>query len=143
MSLQRTCRRASVGLKMLAVCALTCALFACNSAPAAEKDTAINVARDSEPVQAKPVPQKQFPPQDHLNKIVASYNVANEYPELLTELPCYCPCELYGHGGVIDCHRSQTPRCAIFAWTRRSRLARYTSSNFPLVPATSHRPRGK
>ena len=107
MSLQRTCRRASVGLKMLAVCALPCALFACNSAPAAEKDTAINVARDSEPVQAKPVPQKQFPPQDHLNKIVASYNVANEYPELLTELPCYCPCELYGHGGVIDCHRSQ------------------------------------
>jgi len=51
--------------------------------------------------------QKQFPPQDHLNKIVEAYNVANQYPELLTGLPCYCPCELYGHGGVIDCHRSQ------------------------------------
>ena len=51
--------------------------------------------------------QKQFPPQDHLNKIVAAYTVANEYPEVLTGLPCYCPCELYGHGGVIDCHRSQ------------------------------------
>lgn len=51
--------------------------------------------------------QKQFPPRDHLNKIVAAYTVANERPELLTGLPCYCPCELYGHGGVIDCHRSQ------------------------------------
>lgn len=51
--------------------------------------------------------QKQFPPADHLNKIVSAYTVASENPELLTGLPCYCPCELYGHGGVIDCHRSQ------------------------------------
>ncbi len=51
--------------------------------------------------------QKQFPPPDHLDKIIAAYTVANERPELLTGLPCYCPCELYGHGGVIDCHRSQ------------------------------------
>lgn len=58
------------------------------------------------PASAAP-PQKQFPPRDHLNKIVAAYTVANERPELLTGLPCYCPCELYGHGGVIDCHRSQ------------------------------------
>lgn len=52
-------------------------------------------------------PQKQFPPSDQLDKIVAAYTVANDHPELLTGLPCYCPCELYGHGGVIDCHRSQ------------------------------------
>jgi len=50
---------------------------------------------------------RQFPPQDHLEKVVRAYRVANQYPELLTGLPCYCPCELYGHGGVIDCHRSQ------------------------------------
>ncbi len=52
-------------------------------------------------------PPQQFPPQDHLNKIVVAYTVASEHAELLTGLPCYCPCELYGHGGVIDCHRSQ------------------------------------
>ena len=51
--------------------------------------------------------QKQFPPRDHLNKIVLAYNVANQYPDLLAGIPCYCPCELYGHGGVIDCYRSQ------------------------------------
>lgn len=56
---------------------------------------------------AGPASQKQFPPSDQLDKIVAAYTVANEHPELLTGLPCYCPCELYGHGGVIDCHRSQ------------------------------------
>jgi hypothetical protein len=50
---------------------------------------------------------RQFPPQDHLEKVVRAYRVANQYPELLTGLPCYCPCELYGHGGVIDCHRSE------------------------------------
>jgi hypothetical protein len=59
------------------------------------------------PTPAQTTAQKQFPPQDHLNKIVVAYTVASEHPELLTGLPCYCPCELYGHGGVIDCHRSQ------------------------------------
>jgi hypothetical protein len=59
------------------------------------------------PAAAATTPQRQFPPQDHLNKIVTAYTVASERPELLTGLPCYCPCELYGHGGVIDCHRSQ------------------------------------
>jgi hypothetical protein len=58
-------------------------------------------------VPASGAQQKTFPPQDYLEKVVASYTVANERPELLTGLPCYCPCELYGHGGVIDCHRSQ------------------------------------
>jgi hypothetical protein len=56
---------------------------------------------------APAAPQQQFPPQDHLNKIVVAYTVASEHPELITGLPCYCPCMLYGHGGVIDCHRSQ------------------------------------
>lgn len=51
--------------------------------------------------------QKQFPPDDYLRKILVAYGVANDHPELLEGLPCYCPCELYGHGGVIDCYRSQ------------------------------------
>jgi cytochrome c2 len=56
---------------------------------------------------ATPVAQIQFPPQQQLEKIVTAYTYASERPELITGLPCYCPCELYGHGGVIDCHRSQ------------------------------------
>ncbi len=77
---------------------------------AAPEDAASAAGSATAPVAANPpaaTPQKQFPPRDHLNKIVAAYTVANERPELLTGLPCYCPCELYGHGGVIDCHRSQ------------------------------------
>ena len=107
---------------MLAVCVLAVGVVACSSAPAAEEGnvaatagetpavsqtTASQTAATAAAAQAPPAPRKQFPPQDHLNKIVAAYNVAYEHPDLLTGLPCYCPCELYGHGGVIDCHRSQ------------------------------------
>jgi len=51
--------------------------------------------------------ERQFPPEDYLRKILTAYGVANENPELLEGIPCYCPCELYGHGGLIDCYRSQ------------------------------------
>lgn len=107
---------------MVAVWALAVGAAACSSAPAAEegdvvaapaetpaisRTTASQAVANAAASQAPPAARKQFPPQDHLNQIVAAYNVAYEYPELLTGLPCYCPCELYGHGGVIDCHRSQ------------------------------------
>ncbi|MCH7823212.1 MAG: hypothetical protein IH849_00290 [Acidobacteria bacterium] len=117
LDLERSYRRARGAIAVLAVCVLTAGALACSGAPAAEEDAAAPIAVETPaagpaagtaaPAQAPPVPQKQFPPQDHLNKIVAAYNVANQYPEVLTGLPCYCPCELYGHGSVIDCHRSQ------------------------------------
>lgn len=83
-----------------------------NATPQAAATTASATATPATPTPpassaTRPTARQQFPPQDHLNKIVVAYTVANEYPELLTGLPCYCPCELYGHGGVIDCHRSQ------------------------------------
>ena len=76
-------------------------------APAATESAAAAETGSTVAAVADYVLQKQFPAEDHLNKIVAAYTFANEYPEVLTGLPCYCPCELYGHGGVIDCHRSQ------------------------------------
>ena len=75
--------------------------------PAATESAAADETSRTVAAAADRALQKQFPPRDHLDKIVAAYTVANEYPEVLTGLPCYCPCELYGHGGVIDCHRSQ------------------------------------
>lgn len=113
---------------MLAIIVFTFAGTACNApadsvepeeagglpSAAASPAAAPPAAASSSTPAASPAPQKQFPPQDHLDKIVQAYTVANEYPELLTGLPCYCPCELYGHGGVIDCHRSQhAAMCAI------------------------------
>lgn len=51
--------------------------------------------------------ERTFPGEDYLRKIVTAYGVANANPGLLEGIPCYCPCELYGHGGLIDCYRSQ------------------------------------
>lgn len=51
--------------------------------------------------------EKNFPGLDYLQQIPLAYRVANDHPEMLAQIPCYCPCELYGHGGVIDCYRSQ------------------------------------
>ena len=52
-------------------------------------------------------PERNFPPVDYLQQIPAAYRFASRYPEVLARIPCYCPCELYGHGGLIDCYRSQ------------------------------------
>lgn len=117
LDLERSYRRARAVIAGLAMCVLTAGALACSSAPAALEDPTTVIAAETPAAapavataaaaQAPPTPQKQFPPQDHLNKIVAAYTVASQYPEVITGLPCYCPCELYGHGGVIDCHRSQ------------------------------------
>lgn len=49
----------------------------------------------------------QLPPADFLQRIPLAYRVAATYPGLLEGIPCYCPCDLYGHGGLLDCYRSQ------------------------------------
>lgn len=72
-------------------------------APAAAAETAAPTPAAS----AAGTPTKQFPGLDYLQQIPYAYRVANEHPEMLADIPCYCPCELYGHGGVIDCYRSQ------------------------------------
>lgn len=51
--------------------------------------------------------EKNFPDLEYLSQIPRAYRVAGRHPELLAKIPCYCPCELYGHGGLIDCYRSQ------------------------------------
>ena len=57
--------------------------------------------------------QKNFPPQDYLQQIPNAYRIAHQHPLVLEKTPCYCPCELYGHGGLIDCYRSQhAAQCA-------------------------------
>ena len=75
--------------------------------PTIERTRAEAAEPEATPVASDARQEKQFPPRDHLNKIVQAYNVANDHPELLAGIPCYCPCELYGHGAVIDCYRSQ------------------------------------
>jgi hypothetical protein len=52
-------------------------------------------------------PRKDFVPLDYLQKIPVAYRVSHDHPEVLEKIACYCPCELYGHTGVVDCYRSQ------------------------------------
>ncbi len=61
----------------------------------------------SVPPVAAAAPRKDFVPLDYLQRIPVAYRVARDHPEVLEKIACYCPCELYGHTGVVDCYRSQ------------------------------------
>ncbi len=61
----------------------------------------------SAPPAATTAPRKDFVPLDYLQRILIAYRVARDHPEVLEKIACYCPCELYGHTGVVDCYRSQ------------------------------------
>jgi len=51
--------------------------------------------------------QKNFPDLEYLQRIPVAYANAKAHPEVLEKIPCYCPCMLYGHRSLADCHRSQ------------------------------------
>lgn len=51
--------------------------------------------------------QKNFPDLEYLQNIPVAYANAKAHPEVLEKIPCYCPCMLYGHRSLADCHRSQ------------------------------------
>jgi len=51
--------------------------------------------------------QKNFPDLEYLQTIPVAYGNAKAHPEVLEKIPCYCPCMLYGHRSLADCHRSQ------------------------------------
>jgi hypothetical protein len=51
--------------------------------------------------------QKNFPDMEYLRSIPVAYANATDHPEVLEQIACYCPCMLYGHRSLADCHRSQ------------------------------------
>ncbi|NKB86910.1 MAG: hypothetical protein GKS06_01645 [Acidobacteria bacterium] len=51
--------------------------------------------------------QKNFPDLEYLQTIPVAYATAKDNPEVLENIACYCPCMLYGHRALADCHRSQ------------------------------------
>ena len=94
---------------------LLCATVACGAAggnsgvPTDEPEATASTAT-TPPAAAPPTEQgatKNFISLDYLRQVPYAYRVANEHPEVLEQIPCYCPCMLYGHGSVIDCYRSQ------------------------------------
>lgn len=98
--------RSNVALLLLPLPLLLVAACSEPTADAVREEAAVAPAEapSAPPAQA---PRKQFPELQYLESIPYAYRVANAHPDMLAQIPCYCPCELYGHGGVVDCYRSQ------------------------------------
>jgi len=55
---------------------------------------------------AKPFPVT-LPPAYFRNPFVArAYRVAQQMPGVLSQQPCYCYCDKFGHGSLLDCYAS-------------------------------------
>jgi hypothetical protein len=46
---------------------------------------------------------KTLDPKLFKGKAKQAYQVAKEIPEVLTQIPCFCECEAYGHENLLDC----------------------------------------
>ncbi len=56
--------------------------------------------------EAQPLP-RTLPASRFGNSIVArAYRVAERIPGVLAQQPCYCSCEKFGHGSLLDCYAS-------------------------------------
>jgi len=46
---------------------------------------------------------KTLDPNLFKGKAKQAYTVAKEIPEVLTQIPCFCECDVYGHENLLDC----------------------------------------
>ena len=46
---------------------------------------------------------KTLDPNLFKGKAKRAYQVAKGIPEVLTQIPCFCECEAYGHENLLDC----------------------------------------
>ena len=114
-------RRGLAAALPLAVAAL---LAGCNSAPApqpadvGQRQATPHVAHQASPAAtqekvppfhasaaaARPFP-KTLPPEKFSEAaVVQAYRVAQEIPAVLAQQPCYCYCDSFGHGSLLDCY---------------------------------------
>lgn len=58
------------------------------------------------PEAARPLP-KTVPGSLFSFPVVArAYNIAERIPEVLAQQPCYCWCDKFGHGSLLDCYKT-------------------------------------
>lgn len=55
---------------------------------------------------ARPFPATLDPARFGIPVISRAYAIAREIPEVLAQQPCYCNCESFGHGSLLDCFAS-------------------------------------
>jgi hypothetical protein len=46
---------------------------------------------------------KTLDPSLFKGKAKRAYQIAREIPEVLTQMPCFCECEAFGHENLLDC----------------------------------------
>jgi len=90
--------------KWFVLSALILSVAACGGAGSEGGDAAPSAGSAAD---SGPGPEKNFPDLAYLEQIPVAYANAKAHPEVLEHIPCYCPCMLYGHRALADCHRSQ------------------------------------
>jgi len=70
-------------------------------------------AQETDPKAFKMLKEKSINPQTGLPKTLdpnlfkgkakKAYQVAREIPEILSQMPCFCECDPYGHENLLDC----------------------------------------
>src|SRR5262245_62902340 len=72
-------------------------------APSSSPAPTLPPFRESVPAGAqlpKTVPPERFA----TNPVVARvYRIAGQIPAVLAQQPCYCNCDVFGHGNLLDC----------------------------------------
>jgi hypothetical protein len=71
------------------------------------------LTQETDPKAFKTLKEKSIDPKTGLPKTLdpnlfkgkakRAYQVAKEIPEVLTQIPCFCECEVYGHENLLDC----------------------------------------
>jgi hypothetical protein len=55
------------------------------------------------PEEARPFPRILSPDFFSHPKVARAYRVAQQIPGVLAQQPCYCWCDKFGHGSLLDC----------------------------------------
>jgi hypothetical protein len=71
------------------------------------------IAQEANPEAFKIMEEKAINPKTGLPKTLdpnlfkgkakEAYQIAKEIPEILSQMPCFCECEPYGHENLLDC----------------------------------------
>lgn len=56
---------------------------------------------------ARPLPKILPPEQFSIPVVARAYRAAQRIPEVLAQQPCYCWCDKYGHGSLVDCFATE------------------------------------
>ncbi len=55
--------------------------------------------------EAKPFPETLSPSLFRDPVVAKAYRIAKRIPGVLAQQPCYCYCDRFGHGSLLDCYR--------------------------------------